>query len=238
VRRALGLALDKQRLVDTVTFGTAIAATEDIPSFMWAFDPTAGTTKHDLPAAAALLDAAGWRAGADGMRSRNGVKLTIGLASRTDSVTDRERSVIIGAMLHDAGIEVTQHAYTTAVLYGPAAAHGVLASGNYDAGLLTWYAGVDPDDSSQLLCSQRPPNGYDWSRYCTPQMDAAQAIALSKYDRASRGKAYKQIEQLLAADMPYVYLWWPRQVEAVNDDLKNFKPNGIVESWNSWEWTI
>ena len=66
---------------------------------------------------------------------------------------------------------------------------GILASGRYDGALYTWYAGIDPDDSSQLLCDQRPPHGYDWARYCNAQMDAAQAIALSHYDRPTRKRA-------------------------------------------------
>jgi len=79
----------------------------------------------------------------------------------------------------------------------------VLASGRYEAGLVTWYAGVDPDDSTQLLCDQRPPGGYNWSRYCSPAMDAAQRSALMHYDRPTRRRAYSAIARLLARDDPY-----------------------------------
>ncbi len=88
------------------------------------------------------------------------------------------------------------------------------------------------------MCDQQPPNGYNWTRYCNAQMDAQQRIALTHYDRPTRKAAYAKIQQLLATDVPYVYLWWPRQIEAVNDDLKGFRPNGIVEDWNAWQWTI
>ncbi len=70
---------------------------------MWAYDPHAGTSQRDLPGAKALLEAAGWHAGADGMRVRNGRKLTMGLAFRSDSITDRNRGVQIASMLHEAG---------------------------------------------------------------------------------------------------------------------------------------
>mgnify|MGYP003623191614 CR=1 FL=1 len=69
-------------------------------------------------------------------------------------------------------------------------------------------------------------------------MDAAQRDALAHYDRPTRKRAYASIEALLALDAPFVYLWWPRQIEAVNTDLKGFRPNGIVENWNAWEWSI
>ena len=46
------------------------------------------------------------------------------------------------------------------------------------------------------------------------------------------------IQEFLARDVPEVYLWWPRQIEAVSSDLHGFKPNGIIENWNSWEWSL
>jgi peptide/nickel transport system substrate-binding protein len=236
LRRAVAFAIDKDELVKEVTYGTTIAATEDIPSFMWAFDPSAGTTRRDLNRARALLAAAGWMPGADGIRTKNGARLVMGLAYRTDSLTDRNRGVLIASMLKDAGIDVQLKGYRTELLYAPQGEHGILAGGSYDGGLETWYAGVDPDDSTQLLCAERPPNGYNWSRYCNARVDAAEATALSHYDRPTRKGAFAEIQRELAADVPYVYLWWPRAIEATNSDLRGFAPNGIVESWNAHDW--
>ena len=237
VRRAIGLAIDKPLLVREATFGTTVPATEDLPSFMWAFDPKAGTSARDLRKANALLEAAGWSRAADGIRFKNAKRFVMGLAYRTDSITDRNRGVLIASMLKDAGIEVELKGYTTSLLYGPPGS-GILADGKFDAGLQTWYAGSDPDDSTQLLCDQVPPKGFNWSRYCEPAMDAAQRAALSHYDRPTRKRAYAVIEELLARDAPFVYLWWPRQIEAVSTDLKGFRPNGIIENWNAWQWSI
>ncbi|HEX3469381.1 MAG TPA: hypothetical protein VHT05_14970 [Candidatus Elarobacter sp.] len=46
------------------------------------------------------------------------------------------------------------------------------------------------------------------------------------------------VEELLARDNPEVYIWWPRQIEAVNTDLKGFRPNGVAEDWNAYQWSI
>jgi len=237
LRHALALAIDKPKLVQDFTYGTAIPATEDIPSFMWAYNPHAGTTVRDLPAAKALLDGAGWHAGPDGIRTKNGQRLSLQIAYRTESVTDRGRGVLMVSLFREAGIDASLKGYTTALLYGPVGT-GILASGKYQGGLLTWFGGIDPDDSSQLLCSERPPKGYNWTRYCNPEMDAAQHLALTHYDRPTRKRAYDTIQDLLARDNPYVYIWWQRQIESINDDLKGFRPNGIIEDWNAWEWSI
>jgi peptide/nickel transport system substrate-binding protein len=140
-------------------------------------------------------------------------------------------------MLKDAGIEVDLKGYTTSKLFGPPGS-GVLADGKFEAGLQTWYSGTDPDDSTQLTCDQVSPRGYNWPRWCNHAMDAAQRDALTHYDRPTRKRAYSIIEHLLADNAPFVYLWWPRQIEAVNTDLRGFRPNGIVENWNAWEWSI
>ena len=236
LRRAVGLAVDKTLLVNEVTFGTTVPATGDLPSFMWAFDPQAGTTRRDLPAARALLEAAGWHVGGDGIRTRGGARLTVGLAYRNDSLTDRNLVVLIASMLRDAGFEVVAKGYTTALLYGALADHGILTSGSYDATLTEWFSGIDPDDSTQFMCDEFAPNGYNWSRYCNPRVDAAERIALSHYDIPTRKRAYAVVQTAIATDVPYVYLWWPRAIEAVNSDLQGFRPNGIIEDWNAYQW--
>ena len=69
-------------------------------------------------------------------------------------------------------------------------------------------------------------------------MDAAQAIALAHYDRATRKRAYSKIEGLLAADNPIVFFWWQRQQQAISNDFHGFAPNPVIESWNAWQWGI
>lgn len=238
LRRAVALAIDKADLVRKVTFGTTLPATEDLPQFSWAYEPQAGTSKADVPEAKRLLDEAGWRPGTGDIRQKNGRPLTLELASRTDSLTDRNVGVVLSSMLRNVGIDVSLKAYTTALFFGPYSEGGILATGKYQSGLMIWYAGADPDDSSQFLCSEIPPHGYDWSHYCTPEMDAAQRAALANYDRPTRKRAYATVERLIARDAPYVYLWWPRQIEAINDDLHGFRPNGIVEDWNAYQWSL
>ena len=238
MRRAIGLAIDKAAIVSKVTYGTTVAAREDLPSFLWASDPAAGTTRHDVAAARALLASAGWHQSPEGARARDGRRLTLNLAYNTDSATDRSLGVYLASALRDAGIDVQLKGYNMALFYAPAASGGPLASGNFDAALQQWYAGSDPDDSTQLLCNQLSPHGWNWEKYCNPAMDAAQAVALSHYDRPTRKRVYSQIERLLARDAPFDYLFWPRQIEAVDPRLRGFRPNGIIEDWNAYQWSL
>ncbi len=238
LRHALALAIDKPKLVEDFTYGTAVPATEDIPSFMWAFNPHAGTTVRDLPAARALLDAAGWR-----VRTRRHPHQERPTVDPADRLPHGERHrpwarrAARLAVPRGGDRGHAQGLHDGAPCYGPVGTV-IHASGKYQRGQLTRFGGIDPDDSSQLLCSERPPNGYNWTRYCNPEMDAAQHMALTHYDRATRKRAYDTTQSLLARDNPYVYIWWQRQIESINDDLKFFRPNGIIEDWNAWQWSI
>ena len=63
------------------------------------------------------------------------------------------------AMLRQVGIETDVKAYIASLLFAPYGMGGILQTGRYDIAFDGWVAGADPDNSSQFLCSARPPNG-------------------------------------------------------------------------------
>jgi peptide/nickel transport system substrate-binding protein len=238
VRGAIARAIDKASFVERLTHGQEKIATEDIPDWMWAFDPSVRSYPFDVAAAKRELSAGGYSFGPDGMARKNGAPLQLLLATDNADVTHREESLLLQEALHAIGIDVTIKYYPQAILYETAASGGIVQGGKFDITLAPWYAGVDPDDSSQFLCAAMPPNGYNTSRYCNPAMEAAQRDALTKYDQALRAVAYGHVQRLLATDVPYVFLWWKRQMEPVSVDFKGFAPNASTESWNAWQWSI
>jgi len=144
----------------------------------------------------------------------------------------------VQAALHRVGIDVVVKTYPLDLLYAPQGMGGIQHGGKFDLLLLGWYAGVDPDNSSQFTCANVPPHGYNDSRYCSAAMDAAQAQALAHYDLPTRKAAYSQIERLLLEDSPALFFWWQRTPDAVSDDFHGFDPNPTVDSWNAWLWSI
>ncbi len=238
VRQAVAYAIDKNELVRTLAFGTQTTATADIPDWMWAFNPQARSDPHDPAEARALLRAAGWAPGPDGIMRKNGQPLSLVLVTNNSSVTRRREALEVQAMLREAGIDTEVKSYPADVLFAPAGMGGILQLGRFDLSVSGWYAGIDPDDSTQYTCENFPPGGYNYSRYCNTQMQAAQKIALTRYDRASRMGAYYQIQKLLIRDNPALFVYWLRQMEPVSVDFRGFDPNPVVESWNAWQWSI
>ena len=238
VRTAIAAALDKDAFTRQLTFGQEITATEDLPSWMWAFDPLVKSVPFDPAAAKALLARAGWMPGPDGLVRKNGQSLELQLATDIPTATHHSESLLIQAALRRIGVSVSVKYYPFDILFAPEGMGGIQHGGKFDLLVYGWYAGIDPDNSSELTCDNFPPHGYDDPRYCNPMMDAAQGIALTRYDRATRKGAYSRIESLLAADNPIVFFWWQRQQGAISSDFHGFAPNPVIESWNAWRWSI
>lgn len=238
VRQAIAYAIDKQRIVQTSTFGQERIATEDQPPFMWAYDPNIKDYAYNLSMAKQLLQQAGWTPGPDGIVTKNGEKLTLVLVSNNSNVTRRKNSVVIQDLLRKAGIEVEIKYFPGDVLFAPVGEGGILQGGKFDLALAGWYAGMDPDDASQFTCANMAPNGYNYSRYCSQAMDAAQNVALDNYDVATRKKAYSQIQQLLHQDVPEIFFFYERQMHPISENFKGFAPSPVAEAWNAWQWSI
>jgi peptide/nickel transport system substrate-binding protein len=238
VRQAIAYAIDKDQLVQTLTHGQMKVATEDIPDWMWAFDPSVKSYPHDPAKARELLRSDGYLPGPDGIVRKNGEPLILVAVSNNSNATRRQGVVELQQMLRQIGINMEIKYYPGEQLFAPAGMGGILQLGKFDISWAGWYAGIDPDDSSQMMCENVPPGGYNYARYCNPDMQRAQEIALNQYDQPSRKRAYSTIQQLQARDNPYIYFWWTRQMEPISTDFKGFDPNPVVESWNAWQWSI
>jgi peptide/nickel transport system substrate-binding protein len=238
VRQAIVYAIDRQRLVDVLTFGSAVAADEDLPPFMWAHTENVTHYPFDPARARALLDAAGWRPGPDGIRAKGGKKLALEIAFNATNTTRRAGVVQVQAMLAAVGIGVEVKSYQGALLFASVGQGGILQSGKYDLSWTGWVAGIDPDQSSVVTCGARPPNGNNTMFYCNPSVDAAEGDALDNFEVPTRKRAYEKIEALLTRDSPMIPIWWPRQLQPINTDFKNFSPNPVTETQNAYTWDI
>lgn len=238
VRQAIAYAIDKRRIVQTSTYGQEQIAVEDQPPFMWSYDPSVKDYPYDVQKARQLLAQAGWTPGANGIMTKGGQPLTLVLVSNNSNVTRRKNSVVLQEMLRQAGIDVEIKYFPGDVLFAPVGEGGILQGGKFDLSLAGWYAGIDPDDASQFTCANMAPAGYNYSRYCSQAMDAAQRVALENYDKPTRKKAYSQIQQLLHQDVPEIFTYYERQMQPINENFKGFDPNPVTESWNAWQWSI
>jgi len=236
VRHALALAIDKNAIVDKSTYGTATLAVADLTPFSWAFPTGLRGIPHDEGRAKSLLDNDGWKIGPDGIRTKNGARLSLQLAFGLGSQSVRNIAAQLQQNLRAVGVDLQLRGYEYQLLYGSLETGGIFNSGKFDIALYSWVSGSDPDDSSQWLCAMAPPVGNNVAHYCSAAMDTAQSKALSTFDRPARKAAYRTIQELLLSEVPAVFIYDQQLRYAYITGLKNFTPNGISEGWNAYEW--
>lgn len=238
LRLALIAGIDRDGIERTDTYGAGTPAIADLSTYYWAFDPALKPIPYDPAKARAALDALGWRAGADGIRTKDGNRLSLQLVYGQGSQISRTVTQQVQQMLKGIGVEIELKSYDYATLYAAAQSGGILNGGKFDLALYSWVSGADPDNSSQWTCAAIPPGGNNVTRYCTPEMEAAQALALSTFDRSVRKKAYAKIEALLLRDSVAGFTYYRNLPYAHAPSLQNFTPNGTSEGWNAQEWSL
>jgi peptide/nickel transport system substrate-binding protein len=239
VRRAIAMATDRKRLIETVSYGVNILGEGDQPAFSWAHDAALKPIPYDPAQAGAVLDAAGWHRGPDRIREKNGRRLRVEIATITGSSVGNRLAVLMQAAWHAIGVDAEIKPYAPALMLASYGAGGILQTGKFDVEFSSWVNGTDPDDSSNVMCDQIPPGGQNTYRFCNRQVDAQERIALTHYDRPTRKRAYAQVQQILVDDVPFLTMWFARRFDVVSDDLHGYKPaHAVTTFWNTWEYSI
>lgn len=239
VRRALAEAIDFPSVVRKAYRGALDFHEAGRGLFIWAFDPAAyPDVPYDPGKARALLDAAGWKMGNDGLRHKDGRALDLllviqaavpGEAVVANNVVQYERAM--GARVAIKQYDVTQFG-------APASLGGPVYAGKFDLAQYSFVNGDDPDTTDQFACANVPPQGYNKSRICDPQIDALLREGRATYDIAARKAAYRKLQTLLYAELPLVLLYQRRELDVFTDRLRG--PSGSVDSvfWNVADWRL
>jgi len=235
VRRAIALAVDWDRMNQTIYHGYNERATSDIVPGSWAA-PVIPAWPHDPAAARRLLDDAGWRAGPDGIRRRGGTRLAIAISTTTAKQSNVQAEVQMQQQLRAVGIDLTIKNYPTSMLF---ARNGPLYGGTYDLSLTIDTNAPDPDNEGSWSGAFIPPKGANTTFLNDPVITATSHEAATVIDRARRKALYQREEERIHALVPAIFLYWQVAYAAYNSDLKNYKPAQYISSnWNSWEWEL
>jgi peptide/nickel transport system substrate-binding protein len=234
VRRALAASIDRPGISRKITYGRYPPIDTAQPLTSWAHDRGAHLPRYDPGAADALLDAAGWKRGANGLRMHAGRTLALTYVQFPESTTGVRVATVVQSELAARGISVTIKPISNAQLFLPASAGGALASGAFDLAYVPWPMGADPDDSFLLSCR----GSANYMRWCDPAVDALERRAIQTPDRAARAAFYAQIARRVAAAVPIVYLFNPAYVYAYQRRLHGFAPNAFLPTWNAAAWSI
>jgi len=240
IRRALAYALDRAMLVRTGGYGAyrETLANGYASPISFAYDPRLGGIPFDRRRAAQLLEAAGWHLGHDGLRTRDGVRLTLVLAELAGATRATTIDTLAQAMWRSVGVDVTTKTYSGETIFAPTASRGVLATGNFDLYFDTYTTFFDPDSSWLLTCSRAEPRGFNESRFCNHDVDDLESAALGAGNQRERRLAYARVDRLVQDSVPLIFVSWPQAVFGVSSHLRGFSYNGISKTWDVFRWTL
>jgi ABC-type transport system substrate-binding protein len=235
VRRAIAMSVDFDKIIHDVYHGLGVRGSSTVPPLSWAANGLK-PLPYDPAAAAASLEADGWKIGVGGTRSRDGQRLSLAMSTATESLPNQMAEQLLADELRGVGIDVTIKNYATSVLFAP---NGPLYGGHYDMAWIVNTEGTDPDFLGLIGCEYMPPHGSNTDFYCNPRVDALLRDAQLHYDLSTRRRDYTEASKILIHDAPYVVVYWDVNVIGQNTDLKNFRPSPFVtDFWNAWEWEI
>jgi peptide/nickel transport system substrate-binding protein len=227
VRRALRLALNRTELRDKIGHGVGIIQDVPAPNTAPYFDPDIAKTPFDIPAANALLDKAGWKRGAGGIRSKNGVTLNLDLATSQGTADVDEQIEMIRIWWKQIGVGINVQHYPSQLMFAPAQQGGVVYSNKWDVIFFAWGVDAIGDASSIYGCNAFPPNGQNDLRWCNPKAKAAMAALFTHFDQAQRNQDVRGLFEAFDTDVPSIVSTLREDIYAKNTDLKNFHPNGV-----------
>jgi peptide/nickel transport system substrate-binding protein len=213
VRQAILFAVDQDKLNNGTLRGAYTPAhnflTPTTPGYAKAVDTMYA---YDPEKAKSLLDQAGWTAGPDGTRSKNGQPLTVDILIQTANGFDLPTQFVVNA-LKEVGFtsNTTSQPFTT-------------AAASYNQGVQNlsaiFYYDVDPYLIHGLVDSRQIASGFNWAHYSNPQVDAAITAANATVDTDQRTKAYEAITTTLMQDAIFLPLW---NVSGIYSGVKNLK---------------
>ncbi len=200
VRQAIACAIDKDALITALWRGHAVTADTLLPPGHWA-----AASAKDLPSyaydparARVLLDAAGLRPDA------KGVRLRFTLKTSTDETT-RLMAQVLQQQFRDVGIELGLRSAEFGTFYSD------ITRGAFQMYILRWTGSNEDPDIFRYAYSAAsvPPHGGNRGHYANPELDRLLIKGAAETDSAARRRDYVAVQQILATDLPSVPLWYP-----------------------------
>ena len=215
VRQALALAIDRAGIIRHLLKDFATPASGLLSPINWAYSSSVAEWPFDPEKAKRLLDQAGYR-DPDGP----GPLPRFRLSFKTTNLDLRRRiAEALKEQLARVGIELEIRTYEWGTFYSD------IKKGNFHLYSLAWVGIMDPDIYYQLFHSDSvPPNGDNRGGYSNAELDRLLEQGRTTTDIAGRKAVYARVQRILAEDLPYIPLWWSKNVTVQNPDVKGFVP--------------
>lgn len=238
VRRAINIAINRDEMIDNVLNGFGSPAYSVCDKMPWYND--AAKTEYDPVKAAALLDEAGWLAGKDGIREKNGIRAKFTLWYPASDSVRQALAADTANQLRKVGIDVKTEGAGWDTAYDSAQSEPLM-----------WGWGAHtPMELYNIYHTMKDTGLAEYSPYTNDRVDRYMDEALASSDLEDSYELWKKAQWdgttgiTQDGDIPWIWLvnidhlYWSRENLKVAD--QKLHPHGhgwsIVNNVDQWSW--
>lgn len=234
VRQALAHAVDKGELIDGILLGLGKESTGPFKPGTWQYNPDVRRYPSDPKRALQLLAEAGWRdTDGDGVLDRNGQRFEFELLVNQGNEVRAKTAEIVQRRLAELGISVKIR-----VIEWAAFIKEFINKRRFDAVILGWTIPMDPDLYDVWHSSKTGPSELNFVSYRNAEVDDLLERGRSTFDRAERKRCYDRIQEILAEDQPYIFLYVPDALPIFNARIRGIDPAPVGIGHNVIKWYV
>lgn len=249
VRQAIAHAVDKEKITKQILYGKTKPLSTFIfpPSWAAAADADITVYKFDQAKAKSLLDEAGWKVGADGVREKGGAKLELKLQTTSGNKMREQTTQVMAADLKAVGFKINLD-LLPAAKYFATRGEGPLSSGTFDLGLYAWVGGEDPSGNRTLYGCEEIAiptkannfSGQNYPGWCNQEASKLLIDASNKLTQAERKPLYVQAQKIWTSELPVLPLYQRLNQTVVKKALSPFSPapTNTPPTWNAHLWQL
>jgi len=240
VRQAIYYAIDKQTIIDSLYYGLPKPTETYMPVGSQYYNAALPKHEFNLDKAKQILDEAGWQPGSDGIRQKNGVRLSFNNSTTAGNHLREQMQQFLQQTLQEVGIEMKIANLPPAVMWGE-----FWMMSQFDSSIvgLNFLTGADPDTSDYMRSTAIPAkggSGQNTLQYQNPEVDRLLSEGSATFVPEQRKAVYMKIQEIVRQDMPFLPLFPFATVRGHKQGIENVIPNINVriDSWNvgSWYW--
>ena len=232
IRQAMTAAINKDELIQGVLFGMGQKAHGPIVPGRWAYNPDVKDIGYDPKRAAELLAQAGWKTkNGDGILVKDGKPFKFTILTNQGNQQRLMTAQIIQQRLRQVGIDVKIR-----IVEWAAFLKEFVNKGNFEVVLLAWSISQDPDMYDIWHSSKNKPGELNFIGYNNPEVDRLLIEGRNTFDIEKRKRAYFRIQEILADEQPYTFLYVPEALPVVSARIRGVEPApaGIGHNQNRW----
>jgi len=234
VRQAIAFALDKEEIVKGALLGMGSISTGPYVPDTWPYNPDVKKYEHNPQKAKELLKEAGWSdSDNDGILEKNGKKFEFTILTNMSNTTRIKTATIIQYRLKDVGIKVNIRQ-----LEWSAFINWFIDKKRFEAVILGWSIGLDPDQYDIWHSTKIKEKELNFVSFKDPEVDDLLEKGRRTFDLEKRKQAYFRIQEILAEELPYIFLYVPDNLPIVSARFEGIVPAPIGIGYNIEKWYV